>query len=158
LSVKYNYPLHLYFDIPIEKRVKRLNDLVTARYDLFADDQHWNALIKIDEPLKSWMAEHFRLKGVNVLVLLDNKVGANYFLSRDGFEQYGWNVTIAGLRDSIPGCDFFSERYDFPPVVPDIKFDQIVNLHNFLWCRVKRRISDQDRFQREGNMVENIRR
>ncbi len=128
LSVKYNYPLNLYFDIPVEKRIKKLNDLVTARYDLFADYQHWNALIEIDELLKSWIAEQFRLKGVNVLVLLDNKFGANNFLNRDVFEQYGWNVTIAGLRDSVAGCDFFNGPYKFLPIVPDIKFDQIVNV------------------------------
>ncbi len=128
LSVKYNYPLNLYFDIPLEKRIKKLNDLVTARYDLFADYQHWNALIEIEEPLKSWIFEQFRLKGVNILVLLDNKFGANNFLNRDGFEQYGWNVTISGLSDSISGCDFFSEPYQFQPIVPDIKFDQVVNI------------------------------
>ncbi len=128
LSAKYNYPLNLYFNIPPEKRIKKLNDLVTARYDLFADYQHWNALIDIEEPLKSWIFEQFRMKGVNVLVLLADKFGANNFLNRDGFEQYGWNVTIAGLRDSIPGCNFFSEPYRFQPIVPDIKFDQIVNI------------------------------
>lgn len=128
LPEKYNYPLNLYFDIPVEKRIKKLNDLVTARYDLFANIQHWNALIEIDEPLKSWISEQFRLKGINVLVLLSSKFGANNFLNRDGFEQYGWNVTISGLRDSIPGCDFFSDPYNFPPIVPDFKFDQIVNI------------------------------
>ncbi|HUS86795.1 MAG TPA: DJ-1/PfpI family protein [Bacteroidales bacterium] len=131
LSVKYNYPLNLYSEIPDEKRIRKLNDLVTARYDLFAGYQHWNALIEIDQTLKSWIDEQFRLKGINLLVLLDNKFGANYFLNRDVFEQYGWNVTIAGLSDSITGCDFFSDPFKFPPVVPDIKFDKIVNIDYF---------------------------
>ena len=128
LSVKYNYPLNLYFSIPVEKRIKKLNKLVAPRYDLFNRPQHWNALIEIDEPIESWIDEQFKLKGVNVLVLLDDKFGANNYLNRDLFEQYGWNITITGLCDSIPGCNFFSEPYKIAPFVPDIKFDEIANI------------------------------
>jgi hypothetical protein len=128
LSVRYNYPLNLYSQIPVAKRIERLNDLVTARYDLFANDQHWNALMEIDGPLKSWINEQFKLKGVNVLLLFDDRFGANNYLNRDLFEQYGWNITISGLRDVIPGCDFFSESFKVPPIKPAIKFDKIVNI------------------------------
>jgi putative intracellular protease/amidase len=128
LSDRYNYPLNLYSQIPAAKRIKKLNDLVTARYDVFANDQHWNALIGIDEPLKSWIDEQFQLKGVNVLVFFDDKFGANNYLNRDLFEQSGWNVTISGLRDAIPGCDFFSEPSQVPPIRPAIRFDEIVNI------------------------------
>ncbi|MFC2139770.1 DJ-1/PfpI family protein [Bacteroidota bacterium] len=128
LPVKYNYPLNLYSDIPVKKRINNLNELVTARYDLFADYHHWNALIEIEEPLKSWIDEQFKLKGINLITVFDNKFGANNYLNRDVYEQYGWNITIAGLRDSIPGCNFYSDPFKIKPFVPDIKFDEIVNV------------------------------
>jgi hypothetical protein len=60
LPVTYNYPLNLYSDIPAEKRIKKLNNLVTARYDQFTNQQQWVDMIDIDEPLKSWIEEQFR--------------------------------------------------------------------------------------------------
>ncbi len=131
MSERYNYPLNLYSEIPERRRTGRLNDLVTARYDFFTNYQHWNALIRIEEPLKGWIREQFRPKGINVLVLLSEKFGANSFLNRDAFEQYGWNVTVAGMSDTVSGCDFFAANLEVPPVVADIEFDEIVNIDYF---------------------------
>lgn len=110
------------------KIMSKLNELVPVCDDSFAINPQWLALIEMNEWMERWFNEPFLLNGVTVLALLDNKFGANYFLNRDGFEQYGWNVTITGLRDKIPGCNFFSDPYQFPPIVPDVKFDQIVHI------------------------------
>ncbi|MFC1724611.1 FG-GAP-like repeat-containing protein [candidate division KSB1 bacterium] len=46
----------------------------------------------------------FNDPGVSILLLMNRPYGANYFLNRDVFEQYGWNLTHAGVSDSIPFC------------------------------------------------------
>lgn len=37
-----------------------------------------------------------RNSGVDLLLLISRDYGANYFLNRDVFEQYGWNITQSG--------------------------------------------------------------
>lgn len=125
LSPKYNYTLNLYQQIPEEKRVQKLNDLITVRYDQFNRPQFWMALIDMDEPLRSWISERFRLRGINILSYFGEKFGANNYLNRDMFERYGWHVTKAGLRESIEGCPFFSNPLKTAPLKPDILLDRI---------------------------------
>jgi len=53
----YNYPLHLLDRYPVLARLPRINDAVTCRYDEFAFFQNpdWQANMKVDEPLRSWI-------------------------------------------------------------------------------------------------------
>ncbi len=53
LPFSYNYPLHLYFESPIEYRPQNLNDLITARYE----DPEWLEKVPIQEPLKGWVTK-----------------------------------------------------------------------------------------------------
>lgn len=57
LPETFNYPLHLHHEVPAERRPERLNDLVTCRYDALPEDPDWWGRIRIDDPLKSWLAE-----------------------------------------------------------------------------------------------------
>lgn len=55
LPYQVNYPLHMHQDYPAERRVARLNDLVTLRYETFFQQPDWRRQITVDEPLKSWL-------------------------------------------------------------------------------------------------------
>ncbi len=52
-----NYPLHMHTSYPPPLRADRLNDVVTCRYDTLAADPHWEEIISIDDPLRSWLRE-----------------------------------------------------------------------------------------------------
>ena len=130
-SSKYNYTLNLYHQIPAHRRVKKLNDLTTVRIDSYELPQHWRSLIEIDEPLKTWIKEQFRFKGVHVLAYFGHKTGANNFLNRDMYEQFGWNVAIAGLRETVEGCDFYAKPLKVKPFIPEIQMDEIKNITHY---------------------------
>ncbi len=51
LPFSYNYPLHLYFESPIEYRPQNINDLITARFE----KQKYLEDAPIHDPLKSWL-------------------------------------------------------------------------------------------------------
>ncbi|MBU0495151.1 MAG: hypothetical protein KKA73_17570 [Chloroflexi bacterium] len=44
---------------------------------------------------------------VDVLVLVPHYYGANHYLNVDDYEQYGWNVTLAGITQTIQPCPRF---------------------------------------------------
>lgn len=50
-----NYPTHLHGNYIRERRPKRLNDLITCRYEHPFEAINWNEVIPVDEPLKSWI-------------------------------------------------------------------------------------------------------
>lgn len=50
-----NYPLHMHGDYPAARRARRLNDLVSCRYDTLTPARSWSADIAIDDPLRSWL-------------------------------------------------------------------------------------------------------
>lgn len=56
LPARVNYPLHMHADYPPAGRARRLNDLVTCRYDSAAPKESWAARLAIDEPLRGWLA------------------------------------------------------------------------------------------------------
>lgn len=39
-----------------------------------------------------------------VLVILPSSYGANYFLTRDILDQFGWNVTLTGTTEVVAAC------------------------------------------------------
>jgi hypothetical protein len=50
-----NYPLHLHHEYPPEHRPKRLNDLITCRYESLKELQACMDQIGVEEPLFSWL-------------------------------------------------------------------------------------------------------
>lgn len=54
-----NYPLHMHTIYPEERRVQRLKDLISCRYDTLANYPEWYRRFPIDDTLKRWLeAEH----------------------------------------------------------------------------------------------------
>ncbi|MFW9976150.1 MAG: DJ-1/PfpI family protein, partial [Candidatus Thorarchaeota archaeon] len=45
---------------------------------------------------------------VNILFIMDNDFGANYYFIRPILEGWGWNVTLAGTAMTIEPCDYQS--------------------------------------------------
>ena len=72
-----------------------------------------------------------RSSGVDLLLLVSRDYGANYFLNRDVFEQYGWNITQSGVIKEIPGCPPYYYRYQLPTIKPDFLNGQIKNIRDF---------------------------
>ena len=55
LPESYNYPLHLHTEYPSEFRPKKLNELVTCRYEAFDELRKVLALMAVDEPIEMWI-------------------------------------------------------------------------------------------------------
>ena len=58
LPFEMNYPLHLHTKVPPARRPTSLNQLITCRYEEYAeffDNPHLDELIYIDQPLKDWL-------------------------------------------------------------------------------------------------------
>jgi hypothetical protein len=55
LPESYNYPLHLHTEYPPEFRPKKLNELVTCRYETFDELKKVLTFMAVDEPVKTWV-------------------------------------------------------------------------------------------------------
>jgi hypothetical protein len=55
LPESYNYPLHLHTEYPPEFRPKKLNELVTCRYETFDELKKVLALMAVDKPVETWI-------------------------------------------------------------------------------------------------------
>jgi len=64
--------------------------------------------------------DHFR-----ILVFLPDKYGANYFLDKANFENYGWKITIAGTNQNIYPCPVYAAGLGCPVVHPDTLIQEI---------------------------------
>jgi hypothetical protein len=60
LSPRVAYPLHMQADYPPERRVERLDDLVTTRYDVFFGDPDWERKLPAGDALRDWIGERRR--------------------------------------------------------------------------------------------------
>ncbi len=64
---------------------------------------------------------------VNILTLIADGIGNTYFTVKDQFEEWGWNVTTAGLTNNHTGCP----NKD-PIVIPsDILISEIDNISQY---------------------------
>jgi len=111
---------------------------------------------------------------IDILLLMDNDYGANCDMIITKFEQFKWNVTIAGPSETILGCDFTGnapfdtdllvtevniELYDCLCIMPGETYaylyeNSLVNamITNALsdnlivaaWCRAVRILADAD--------------
>ncbi|MBN2565788.1 MAG: DJ-1/PfpI family protein, partial [Candidatus Eisenbacteria bacterium] len=57
--------------------------------------------------------------GVDVLYLMSESYGVNYYLSTDRFELLGWNATRTALSDTVPACPPYADQLGVPPVASD---------------------------------------
>jgi len=55
-----NYPLHMHWEIPEERRIKNIKDLISGRYCMDYNPT-WLSDIPLEEPLKSWLLHQFKL-------------------------------------------------------------------------------------------------
>jgi hypothetical protein len=67
--------------------------------------------------------------GINILLLVNNPYGANYFLNRDVFEQYGWNLTHAAVSEAAGFCWQPASRTFF--MKPDILIKNIKDVTKY---------------------------
>ncbi len=67
-------------------------------------------------------------KGVTALLFVARNYGLNYFLNRDAFEEYGWNMILTGVMDSIPACPPVADQVGLAPIVPDILVSDITDI------------------------------
>ena len=58
---------------------------------------------------------------IQILVIVDNDYGANVPPIIERFEDFGWNVTIAGLKETVISCSFFG----YTPLNTDILIPNI---------------------------------
>jgi hypothetical protein len=61
-SPKVNYPLHLHADVPIDRRPKAIDELVTVRHEAIFDGDTWREL-PFSERLTSWLDAQLRIRG-----------------------------------------------------------------------------------------------
>ncbi|UCG93105.1 MAG: DJ-1/PfpI family protein [candidate division WOR-3 bacterium] len=72
-----------------------------------------------------------RQEGISVLLLVSRNYGLNYFLMRDVFDQYGWNVVHTGVLDTITPCPAVYERLGIQPIIPDLLVSKITDITNY---------------------------
>ena len=72
-----------------------------------------------------------RENGVNALILAPRSLGANYYLLRDVIEEYGWNVTHAGVLDTVTPCPWFASHGEVFPLIPDVNVNEIHSIGDY---------------------------
>ena len=71
------------------------------------------------------------IKQINALILASRNYGLNYFLMRDIFEQYGWNVNHTGVLDTIPACPPVAKQLAVPPIIPDFPVSDVTDITDY---------------------------
>ena len=69
---------------------------------------------------------------LQVLFLIPNHYGANYFLMRDAYEYMGWNITQVSISDTCQACPAFASVGSIPPIIPDKTISQISNFDEYV--------------------------
>jgi putative intracellular protease/amidase len=70
-------------------------------------------------------------KGVTALLFVAHNYGLNYFLNKDVFEQYGWNLVNTGALNSIPACPPVADQVGIQPLIPDILVSDISDIRDY---------------------------
>jgi putative intracellular protease/amidase len=70
-------------------------------------------------------------KGVHALLLVSKNYGLNYFLMRDVFDQFGWQITHTGVSKSITACPPVYEQLGLHPIIPDVPLSTIDHLDEY---------------------------
>ena len=64
--------------------------------------------------------------GVDILMLVPDKYGANFNFIHDRMESYGWNIITAAVTDTVLPCNS-----GLPVLIPDTLINEITNTNSF---------------------------
>lgn len=70
-------------------------------------------------------------EGVNALLLVSRNYGLNYFLMRDNFDEYGWDVIHTAVLDTVPPCTFWGRHPGALHAIPDMYISEIADIDNY---------------------------
>ncbi len=71
------------------------------------------------------------MRGKKLLMLFSEGYGANYFLLRDAIDQYGWEITRAGLTDTVLACAAFAAPRGIKPMPVDLPIHDIEDVTDY---------------------------
>jgi putative intracellular protease/amidase len=72
-----------------------------------------------------------RAENIKILLLMSHNYGANFYLNRDNFEEFGWDVTITGLTQSIAPCPAYAGPLGCPPIPVDIHVLEVTDISEY---------------------------
>lgn len=68
---------------------------------------------------------------VKGLVLLANNFGANSFIIRDKLEEFGWELTLTGLTQTVQPCPSYAVQLGAQPLIVDVLIQDIENVGEY---------------------------
>ena len=68
---------------------------------------------------------------IKILVIIPDRFGANTFFNLDNMEHYGWNVTLAGLTETVEPCPWAHSSLGIPELTVDILIQDISDITEF---------------------------
>ncbi|UCE17257.1 MAG: DJ-1/PfpI family protein [Gemmatimonadota bacterium] len=68
---------------------------------------------------------------VNILILIPSNYGTNYHLDRDDFELFGWDVTLAGITETVAACPVYGGPLGAPALTVDILVSDITDVADY---------------------------
>jgi len=77
------------------------------------------------------LATKTEAQNTRILILVPNKYGANYYLERDDYENFGWEVTTASVTKTVIPCQDYAGPLGCPVITVDTLVSQIQNIGNW---------------------------
>ena len=75
---------------------------------------------------------------INVLMISGDVYGSSFVIGDDNvhsikqqFEDFGWNITIAGISDTIGPCPWGESTYNIEPLIVSTKMNEINSITDF---------------------------
>jgi hypothetical protein len=68
---------------------------------------------------------------VRALVLLANNFGANSFIIRDKFEEFGWELTLTGLTQTVQPCPSYAVGLGAQPLTVDVLVSDVEDVSEY---------------------------
>jgi len=68
---------------------------------------------------------------IEILMIIPDMYGANYYLFRDHFENFGWNITLAGLTRSVRACPVYAAPLGCPRITVDSLLNEIEDITRY---------------------------
>jgi len=76
-------------------------------------------------------ADSTRDDGVHALIIVPENYGLNYQLMREAIDQYGWNITLAGVKNEIQPCPPADVNIDLRPIIPHLTVSEIPDVRAY---------------------------
>ncbi len=79
-------------------------------------------------------------RAVKALIFAPKNLGLNAWFQLDNFNQYGWDITIVGITDTVQICPPVKETTNLPPVIPDKVISEIkdVSVYDQVMAKINR--------------------